>query len=154
MNGSEGPQIADKALDRAIWFNTDIDQETGETRMFMYSGENEKYYVLKEVETGVTPARDTNAISQRQTATGGFVAMEADSPSAGTPVRLYEYTIEPSEIIPPQLTSGDATRTSAAAATVTFTSYENGAYYYAVVVSSADVPAIDTNGAGTQLIAD
>jgi hypothetical protein len=95
-NGAEGPQIADRALDRAVWFNTGIDPVTGETRMFMFSGSTNKYYVLKEVENGNTPARDTgNAISQRQSSRGGFVALEADSPEAGTMVKLYVYDIEP-----------------------------------------------------------
>ena len=95
-NGSEGPQIADRVLDRAVWFNTGIDPVTGETRMFMYSEDTSKHYVLKELEIGATPSRDTgNAISQRQSSTGGFVAMEADSPSAGTKVKLYVYDIEP-----------------------------------------------------------
>jgi hypothetical protein len=95
-NGSEGPQIADRALDQAVWFNTGINPVTGETRMFLFSGSNSKYYVLKEVENGNTPARDTgNAISQRQASRGGFVALESDSPDAGTKVKLYVYDIDP-----------------------------------------------------------
>ena len=105
--GGEGPQIADKALDRSVWFNTGIDPDTGETRMFMYSEDSGKHYVLKEVETGDTPARDSgNAISQRQSATGGFVAMRADSPDAGTRVKLYVYDIEPYTV--PLMTGADA----------------------------------------------
>ena len=98
-NGSEGPQIADRELHRAVWFNTGIDPVTGETKMFMYSENKGKYYVLKEVETGVTPTGDGGGgnqwLSQRQAATGGFVALEADSPDAGTMVKLYVYDAEP-----------------------------------------------------------
>ncbi|MDR0490598.1 MAG: endo-1,4-beta-xylanase, partial [Oscillospiraceae bacterium] len=38
QSGNEGPLVADKALDQAVWFNTDIDPDTGETQMFLYSG--------------------------------------------------------------------------------------------------------------------
>jgi hypothetical protein len=66
--------------------------------MFMFSESTEKHYVLKEVDNGNTPARDTgNAISQRQSSRGGFVALEAGSPEAGTRVKLYVYDIEPYE---------------------------------------------------------
>lgn len=93
-NGSEGPQIADRALDQAVWFHTPIDPKTGEMKMFLYTGRGttNQHYVLKEVQNGSTPSRDTgNAISQRQAATGGFVAVQAASPQEGTRVRLYAY---------------------------------------------------------------
>ena len=97
QNGAEGSQIADKALDQAVWFNTPIDQQTGETRMFLYSARNAgEHYVLKEVVSGNTPNRDAgNAISQRQAATGGFTAMKAAGPDAGTKVKLYVYDLKP-----------------------------------------------------------
>lgn len=97
-NGSEGPQIADRALDQAVWFHTPIDQQTGEMKMFLYTGgAANQHYVLKEVSNGNTPNRDTgNAISQRQAATGGFIALQAASPDqGGTSVKLYAYDIEP-----------------------------------------------------------
>lgn len=97
-NGQEGSQIADKALDQAVWFNTPIDQRTGEMKMFLYTGKSgtNQHYVLKEVADGTTPNRDSgNAISQRQGSVGGFVAMQAGSPEEGTPVKLYAHDIEP-----------------------------------------------------------
>jgi hypothetical protein len=97
-NGAEGPQIADKALDQAVWFHTPIDQVTGEMKMFLYTGRGatNQHYVLKEVGNGNTPKLDTgNAISQRQAATGGFIALQAASPDEGTSVKLYAYDMEP-----------------------------------------------------------
>ncbi|NUZ04646.1 endo-1,4-beta-xylanase [Schlegelella sp. ID0723] len=93
-NGQEGTQIADRALDQAVWFNTPIDQNTGALKMFLYTGRGatNQHYVLKEVTDGNTPNRDTgNAISQRQAATGGFVAAQAAGPQEGTNVKLYAY---------------------------------------------------------------
>ncbi|MDH6590269.1 GH35 family endo-1,4-beta-xylanase [Variovorax sp. TBS-050B] len=97
-NGQEGSQIADRALDQAVWFNTPIDPKTGEMKMFLYSEKDgvKQHHVLKEVGDGETPNRDAgNAISQRQGAVGGFVAMQAESPKEGTSVKLYAYDIEP-----------------------------------------------------------
>ena len=97
-NGAEGPQIADRALDQAVWFHTPIDQETGEMKMFLYTGRGDtnQHYVLKEVGNGNTPKLDTgNRISQRQAATGGFIALQAASPAEGTSVKLYAYDMEP-----------------------------------------------------------
>jgi hypothetical protein len=97
-NGAEGPQIADRALDQAVWFHTPIDQVTGEMKMFLYTGRGatNQHYVLKEVLNGNTPKLDTgNAISQRQAATGGFVALQAVSPDQGTSVKLYAYDMAP-----------------------------------------------------------
>ena len=97
-NGAEGPQIADRALDQAVWFHTPIDQQTGEMKMFLYTGRGatNQHYVLKEVANGNTPNRDTgNALSQRQGSTGGFIALQAASPEDGTPVKLYALDIAP-----------------------------------------------------------
>ena len=97
-NGQEGSQIADRALDQAVWFNTPIDQKTGEMKMFLYTDKDgvKRHHVLKEVADGETPNRDAgNAISQRQASVGGFVAMQAKSPKEGTSVKLYAYDIEP-----------------------------------------------------------
>lgn len=97
-NGQEGSPVADRALDQAVWFNTPIDQSTGEIKMFLYTGKGatNQHYVLKEVRDGNTPNRDAgNAISQRQASVGGFVAMQAGSPQEGTGVKLYAYDIEP-----------------------------------------------------------
>ena len=98
QNGAEGSQIAEKAVDQAVWFHTPIDQQTGEMTMFLNTGKDtsNQHYVLKEVSNGNTPNRDSgNAISQRQGATGGFVAMRAAGPEAGTRVKLYAYDIKP-----------------------------------------------------------
>jgi hypothetical protein len=111
-NGAEGPQIADRALDQAVWFHTPIDQGTGETKMFLYTGRGatNQHYVLKEVANGVTPNRDTgNAISQRQGSTGGFIALQAASPEEGTSVKLYAYDMEPYEY--PELINVDVSAT-------------------------------------------
>jgi GH35 family endo-1,4-beta-xylanase len=97
-NGQEGAQIADRALDQAVWFHTPMDAKTGDMKMFLYTdkGGVRQHYVLKEVVDGETPNRDAgNAISQRQGSVGGFVAMQAGSPMEGTNVRLYVYDIEP-----------------------------------------------------------
>ena len=97
-NGAEGPQIADRALDQAVWFHTPIDQQTGEMKMFLYTGRGatNQHYVLKEVANGNTPNRDTgNALSQRQGSTGGFIALQAASPEEGTSVKLYALDMEP-----------------------------------------------------------
>jgi GH35 family endo-1,4-beta-xylanase len=97
-NGQEGSQIAERALDQAVWFHTPIDPKTGETKLFLYTdrGGVNQHFVLKEVADGETPNRDAgNAISQRQGAVGGFVAAQAASPKEGTSVKLYTYDIEP-----------------------------------------------------------
>lgn len=97
-NGQEGSQIAERALDQAVWFNTPIDPQTGEMKMFLYTDKDgvKQHHVLKEVVDGETPNRDAgNAISQRQASIGGFVAMQAEGPDAGTSVKLYAYDIEP-----------------------------------------------------------
>jgi hypothetical protein len=97
-NGAEGPQIADRALDQAVWFHTPIDQVTGEMKMFLYTGRGatNQHYVLKEVGNGNTPKLDTgNALSQRQAATGGFIALQAASPDEGTSVKLYALDMAP-----------------------------------------------------------
>ena len=54
-----------------------------------------------------------------------------------------------SDTTAPTLNNGSATRTSATAATVTFTSDETGEYYYEVVESGASEPIINTTGTGT-----
>lgn len=93
-NGAEGSQIAERALDQAVWFHTPFDAATGEMKMFLFSGRggSNQHYALKEVDSGVTPNRDSgNAISQRQGASGGFVALQAAGPEAGTRVKLYAY---------------------------------------------------------------
>ena len=98
QNGQEGSPIADRALDQAVWFHTPIDQETGVMKMFMYTSRDttNQHYVLKEVANGDTPNRDSgNAISQRQAATGGFVALRAPGPQWGTGVKLYAYDMKP-----------------------------------------------------------
>ncbi|HZF86056.1 MAG TPA: hypothetical protein VE084_21275, partial [Burkholderiaceae bacterium] len=97
-NGQEGSQIADRALDQAVWFNTPIDPKTGEMKMFLYTDKDgvKQHHVLKEVADGDTPNRDAgNAISQRQGSVGGFVALQAESPKEGTSVKLYAYDVEP-----------------------------------------------------------
>lgn len=98
QNGAEGTPIADRALDQAVWFHTPIDPTTGETKMFMFTGREatNQHYVLQEVATGDTPNRDGgNAISQRQAATGGFVATRAASADAGTAIKLYAHGMKP-----------------------------------------------------------
>jgi uncharacterized protein (DUF2164 family) len=55
----------------------------------------------------------------------------------------------PPDTVSPVLTEGASVRLSDAAATVTFTSSENGTYYYAVVESGANIPTIDTSTGGT-----
>ncbi len=57
-----------------------------------------------------------------------------------------------SDTTPPALTAGTVSRTSDAAATVTFTSGEAGLYYYQVVADGASAPTVDTTGAGTACI--
>ena len=48
------------------------------------------------VDSGDTPNRDSgNAISQRQAATGGFVALRAAGPDSGTAMKLYAYDMKP-----------------------------------------------------------
>ncbi|WP_019655190.1 endo-1,4-beta-xylanase [Variovorax atrisoli] len=109
-NGQEGSQIAERALDQAVWFNTPIDPKTGAMKMFLYTEKDgiKQHHVLKEVNDGETPNRDAgNAISQRQGSVGGFVAMQAESPTEGTSVRLYAYDVEsyaPDDEQPPTTT--------------------------------------------------
>jgi GH35 family endo-1,4-beta-xylanase len=98
QNGAEGTPVADRALDQAVWFHTPIDQKTGLTKMFLYTGRDgsDQHYVLQEVDSGDTPNRDSgNAISQRQAATGGFVALRAAGPDSGTAMKLYAYDMKP-----------------------------------------------------------
>jgi GH35 family endo-1,4-beta-xylanase len=97
QNGAEGTPVADRVLDQAVWFHTPINPVTGATKMFQYTGRDatQQHYVLKEVDTGTTPNRDAgNAISQRQGATGGFVAMRAAGPEAGTTVKLFAHDLK------------------------------------------------------------
>ncbi len=58
-------------------------------------------------------------------------------------------TVNNADTTAPTLTAGNTTRDSEAAATVKFTSNEEGSYYYAVVESGATAPTIDTTNAGT-----
>lgn len=97
QNGAEGTPVADRVLDQAVWFHTPIDPVSGSTKMFLYTGRDatSQHYVMKEVATGVTPNRDSgNAISQRQGATGGFVAARAAGPEAGTTLQLYAHDLK------------------------------------------------------------
>jgi hypothetical protein len=91
---SESPGLADRALDQAVWFNTGIDPKTGVTKMFLYTASEDQYYVLKEVEEGASQT-STNATENLIPTVGGFVALRSSNPEDGTPVRLYEYVIEP-----------------------------------------------------------
>jgi len=47
-NGQEGSQIAERALDQAVWFNTPIDPKTGEMTMFLYTDKDgaKQHHVL------------------------------------------------------------------------------------------------------------
>jgi GH35 family endo-1,4-beta-xylanase len=97
QNGAEGTPVADRVLDQAVWFHTPMHPVSGATKLFMYTGRDaiNQHYVLKEVATGNTPNRDSgNAISQRQGATGGFVAMRAAGPEAGTTMKLYAHDLK------------------------------------------------------------
>nr|MCR5722956.1 hypothetical protein [Lachnospiraceae bacterium] len=53
----------------------------------------------------------------------------------------------------PTLSAGSVNRTSDTAATISFTSDEAGVYYYAVVDDGEQAPNIDTDGAGTAMVA-
>ncbi|WHY63661.1 endo-1,4-beta-xylanase [Cytobacillus firmus] len=67
--------IADSALDRAVWFNTGIDPDTGETTIFSHSGSSGHTYALHGNEYG-------------------FVTQRVDSledEDAALRVKLYEY---------------------------------------------------------------
>lgn len=66
--------IADRALDRAVWFNTGIDPETGETTLFSHTGSSGDTFALYGNESG-------------------FVAQRVDSleDDAAFRVKLYEY---------------------------------------------------------------
>lgn len=70
--------IADSALDRAVWFNTDIDPETGETTLFSHTGSTDETYALHGNEHG-------------------FVTKKVDDPlkdDAALRVKLYEYVTD------------------------------------------------------------
>jgi hypothetical protein len=58
-----------------------------------------------------------------------------------------------SDMTPPRLADELAARAGAAAASVTFTSGEDGEYYCAIAPAGAAVPDIDTSGAGLPLTA-
>jgi uncharacterized repeat protein (TIGR02543 family) len=60
---------------------------------------------------------------------------------------------EPSDTVAPVLSAASAARRSASAATVTLTSSEAGALYWAAVAPGAPAPAIGTAGAGVPLAA-
>lgn len=97
QNGAEGTPVADRVLDQAVWFHTPIQPASGEMKLFLYTGRDatQQHYVLKEVASGSTPNRDSgNAISQRQGATGGFVAQRAAGPEAGTRMKLYAHDLK------------------------------------------------------------
>ena len=66
--------IADSALDRAVWFNTDIDADTGETTLFSHTGSSGHTYALHGNEYG-------------------FITKKVDSlqNDEGLKVKLYEY---------------------------------------------------------------
>ncbi|MFA1819989.1 endo-1,4-beta-xylanase [Virgibacillus oceani] len=66
--------ISDSALDRAVWFNTEIDPDTGETTLFSHTGSSDDTYALHGNEYG-------------------FVTQRVDSPEddASLRVKLYEY---------------------------------------------------------------
>lgn len=66
--------ITNNALDRAVWFNTGIDPDTGETTLFSHSGSSDQTYALYGNEYG-------------------FVTQKVDSLENGAALRvkLYEY---------------------------------------------------------------
>ncbi len=66
--------IADSALDRAVWFNTGIDPDTGETSLFSHTGSSGHTYALHGNEYG-------------------FITQRVDSleDDAALRVKLYEY---------------------------------------------------------------
>jgi hypothetical protein len=82
----------------------------------------------------------TSAKTADNTYTGNVVTTDDGEASA-----VFEVV----DIVPPGLTAGQANRTGAAEATVTFTSDESGEYYYAVTEAGAEAPNIDTSAAGT-----
>lgn len=49
--------IADSALDRAVWFNTEIDPDTGETTIFSHTGSSDLTYALYGNESGFVTRR-------------------------------------------------------------------------------------------------
>lgn len=66
--------IADSALDRAVWFNTGIDPDTGETTIFSHTGSSGHTYALHGNQSGF--------ITQRVDSLEGDAALR---------VKLYEY---------------------------------------------------------------
>ncbi|NCT38820.1 hypothetical protein GTW56_23040 [Bacillus sp. EB93] len=68
--------IGDSALDRAVWFNTGIDPDTGETTLFSHTGSNNYTYALHGSENGF--------VGQ-----GGTAPLE--DYAAASRVKLYEY---------------------------------------------------------------
>ena len=102
-DGAESPGIADKALAQAVWFNTGIDPDTGETQMFLYSEPEDQHYVLKEVLTGaLNSSLSGNATANiiPNAAGGGFVALRSSNPfEDATAVKLYTYDIAPYDLI-------------------------------------------------------
>ena len=69
--------IANSALDRAVWFNTGIDPDTGETTLFAHTGSSGYTYALNGNEYG-------------------FITKRVDSPEddATLRVKLYEYVTD------------------------------------------------------------
>ncbi|KGR77943.1 endo-1,4-beta-xylanase [Ureibacillus sinduriensis] len=68
--------IGDSALDRAIWFNTGIDPDTGETTLFSYTGSNNYTYALHGNKEGFVGKGGTEPLEN-------YVAANR--------VKLYEY---------------------------------------------------------------
>ncbi len=113
------------------------------------SGSGSKYYDLESADTeyaavrwqGRTPSYSNIAVSDN--------SFTITTYRTDTSEVIDTYTITKSQDSEaPALTAGTASRTSASAATVKFTSNEAGTYFYRAVAAGASVPAIDTSGQG------
>ena len=68
--------IGDSALDRAVWFNTGIDPDTGETTLFLHTGSSNETYALHGTENGFVGQGGTGPLKDYATVSR---------------VKLYEY---------------------------------------------------------------
>ncbi len=81
----------DADLDRAVWFNTGIDPETGETTLFLHTASENLTYVLKGNSSGFVAEGGEGTIEEYQ--------------DLGR-VKLYEYVSDYTDVYDINLSSG------------------------------------------------
>ena len=139
--------------------DTSLAIDAGGTPYVAYQddGNDRKATVMKYTGAGSTgweavgsPGFSAGYVSYTSLAIGNsgtlYVAYQDDDDIYDQKATVMRYIPDTTE---PVLTAGGVSRSSDSQATVSFTSDEEGGYYYEVVAEGTTAPALDTSGAGT-----